>query len=382
MDSKTPLTNDPVEEITLQPPFSSPTPAVSINKQILQPTPATVEITKADVPETVKGPFIHTTQGPIINALVRGRSTPKNTKEEGQTAYTTLTIKTGTSFLEVFLPDYASKGGLTEHTSRLLVLIMHLFNENKKRSQDVFFSISQYMEFCNLKDEKEARIQLKKAFGVLQNTHVTFKTDIEKFIKIDGEHAPKGDGYGNNSYNINITSLTNDPIKRGIAHFRFNYDFFQILKKYRASPFPRSVLASNAKLNPNSTPLLYKLCENKIMNEGKKNQDLVSVQILIEDVANHIPSYEAVSTADRHYYRRIIEPFIRDMNALSETLSWILQDNTGKEVSKESLIKIAYHDFIKLSVKVIWKVDYNKAIEELRQLKGAKFEDEIADIIQ
>ncbi len=52
------------------------------------------------------------------------------------------------------------------------------------------------------------------------------------------------------------------------------------------------------------------------------------------------------------------------------------------DMAKESLIKIAYHDFIKLSVKVIWKVDYNKAIEELRQLKGAKFEDEIADIIQ
>ena len=53
MDSKTPLTNDLVE-ITLQTPLSSPTPAVSINKQILQPTPVTVEITKADIPETVK----------------------------------------------------------------------------------------------------------------------------------------------------------------------------------------------------------------------------------------------------------------------------------------------------------------------------------------
>ena len=57
------------------------------------------------------------------------------------------------------------------------------------------------------------------------------------------------------------------------------------------------------------------------MNIGKNNEDIISVKALLSD-APYIPSYEKVMKTGRQLNQRIIEPFERDMDALSETLCW------------------------------------------------------------
>ena len=109
--------------------------------------------------------------------------------------------------------------------------------------------------------------------------------------------------------------------RNGKITFTFGTTFFGVLKTYSVMSYPEQLGQINSRLNPNSYNFLRKISEHKNMNAGKKNENIISVETLLS-CANALPSYDEVMASDRHISSRIIEPFLRDMNALVPTLQW------------------------------------------------------------
>ena len=124
------------------------------------------------------------------------------------------------------------------------------------------------------------------------------------------------------------------------------------------SPYERTCL------NPNSYNFLRKISEHKNMNAGKKNENIISVETLLS-CANALPSYDEVMASDRHISSRIIEPFLRDMNALVPTLQWeFCKKNTGEMLSDDE-VELDYYTFKNLNVRITWNnyPDQTKKLE-------------------
>lgn len=93
----------------------------------------------------------------------------------------------------------------------------------------------------------------------------------------------------------------------------------------------------NGKRNPNSFYFLRRIVEKQTNERRKKNDGIIAVKTLLTATPN-LPSYEKVMETDRHVKQRIIEPFERDMNALSEVVSWEYCHSNGiplREYEKE-----------------------------------------------
>ena len=140
----------------------------------------------------------------------------------------------------------------------------------------------------------------------------------------------------------------------GIITFTFSQDFYNILLGYPVMPYPPQLWTLNSKRNPNSYYLLRKIAEHKNMNAGKKNEDIISVKTLLAS-APFIPSYGVVTKSDRHYDTRIIQPFERDMDALTDTLKWEYCHSNNARITDEEAASLDYSLFSKLLVHIQWE---------------------------
>jgi hypothetical protein len=129
--------------------------------------------------------------------------------------------------------------------------------------------------------------------------------------------------------------------------------------------FPCEGLKINPNKNPYSYSLLRKILEQKRMNIGKSNEDKLSIQTLIDACANY-PKYEDVMSSNRGVGKRIIEPFVRDMEALEKVFSWEYINCTDPK---------NYFEFVSATVRVHWifypdmsKLKARKATRKKRKL--------------
>ena len=109
------------------------------------------------------------------------------------------------------------------------------------------------------------------------------------------------------------------------------------------------------------------------MNAGTPTENIISVQTLLNST-DELPRYEDIASTGR-IDQRIIRPFERDMDALSNTLSWEYCHSKGAPLTAEELLNMDYSLFRSLLIKITW-VDYPaevaiKAIER-REVAKAK----------
>jgi len=100
-------------------------------------------------------------------------------------------------------------------------------------------------------------------------------------------------------------------------------------------------LQGSIKTNPWKYWLARKISEHRAMNAGKTNENIIGVKTLIDACPNY-PKYEEV----KHVTRLIIEPFERDLNALTPTISWKYQKG-GRPTT--------YNNFMDESVVIEWE---------------------------
>ncbi len=241
--------------------------------------------------------------------------------------------------------------GLKTTTHRLADALMIKFTEMGSKEQMVTLSLDEYMRLCELKNATEMRKQVNSDLKTLLNMHVSFQKS------------------SNREQSMQDIRLCRDvKIKNNIIFFTFSDEFFIIMKTMPVMHYPEKLFRINLKKNPNSYYFLKKIAEHKKMNYFKKNADTLSVKTLLS-CTPELPSYEEVVNSDRAVGRRIIEPFERDMNELSDILRWEYCHSNGTRLTDDELDNFNYHIFYGLLVKIKWysypelKRKKNKAVK-------------------
>ena len=297
-----------------------------------------------------------------FRAIRQGLTTNNLTKMrfiEGKTAEInpvtgTATIKKGNFTLEI--PNYANLVGLRTSTYQLLDAITVALTITGAKSPTVIIPLDQYMKCRGLKNRKEAKNQVKTDMEILRQA------------SIKGEEKR---GKDTHSYGF-INIADSGEIKRnGDIVFTFGNSFYNKLLSYPIMPYPSQLQKINNKKNPNSYYLLRKISEHKNMNIGKNNEDIISVKALLSD-APYIPSYEKVMKTGRQLNQRIIEPFERDMDALSETLCWNYCHSNKQPLTNEELSSISYDLFTSLLIKTEWKEYPDQSVRLERKQEETK----------
>lgn len=291
-------------------------------------------------------------QDSATNTLAKTVATDKNTTIDEVTG--TATIKRGN--LTLMIPNYRALADWKISTAQLFDQLMMHFTANGLKSPEVRITQDEYMERRGLKDRKEAKKQEKADLEILAPT------------RIDWEEMRDGklERYGF----INLADSGNVE-RNGDIVFTFGATFSKKAKSYSVMPYPDQLQRINGKRNPYSYAFLRKISEHKYMNAGKENEDIISVQTLL-DAAETMPTYEEVKRTDRAFSRRIIEPFERDMDAIAETLTWEYCHSKGVPLTDAELKAMDYQTFSGLLIHVMWNSypDQTKRLER----KAARIE--------
>ena len=274
-------------------------------------------------------------QGIATNTLTKIKpNTKRNTTIDPITGTATVTHENFT----ITIPNFTKLANLKTSTYQLLDALTVKLTETGAKSPIVTLSLEEYMKKRKIKDKKEAREQAKADLEILFNAQISFKEKRKK-------------GKAQDFHDIRI--IDGKGIKNGIMTVSFGPAFYNILLGYPVMPYPAQLFTLNSKRNPNSFYLLKKITEHKNMNVGKKNEDIIAVKTLLS-IAPDIPSYDEVMKADRHIDQRIIKPFERDMDALSDTIKWTYCHSNNTPLTDEELKSLDYSVFITLLIKTEW----------------------------
>lgn len=227
--------------------------------------------------------------------------------------------------------------GLKTTTHRLADALMIKFTELGSKEQTISLSLDEYMKLCDLKSSPEMRRQVNADLKTLLNMRISFQRSSNR------EQSMK---------DINLCRSV--KIKNNIIFFELSDEFYIIMKTMPVMHYPEKLFKINLKKNPNSYYFLKKIAEHKKMNYFKKNADTLSVKTLL-GCTPELPSYDEVVNTDRAVGRRIIEPFERDMNELSDTLRWEYCHSNGVRLTDDELENFSYHIFYGLLIKIKWK---------------------------
>ena len=239
--------------------------------------------------------------------------------------------------LKISIENFSNLGtGLKTTTHRLADALMIKFTEMGSKEQVVTLSLDEYMRLCELKNSTEMRKQVNADLKTLKNMRVSFTKSSNREQSMQ-----------------DIKLCSNVKIKNNIIFFTFSDEFFIVMKTMPVMPYPELLFRLNLKRNPNSYYFLKKISEHKKMNYFKKNADTLSVKTLL-GCTPELPSYDEVVNSDRAVGRRIIEPFERDMNELSELLRWEYCHSNGTRLTDDELINFNYHIFYGLLIKIKW----------------------------
>ena len=239
------------------------------------------------------------------------------------------------------IPDFVSRAGFRTSTHQLLDALVLELTKDGAKSPFVSIPLSEYMEKRGIKDAKEARKQVNN--------------DLQELFDATFSFQEKRKNAAAKDYH-DIRIIDSKGIKKGIINISFGSVFYEILKGYPLMPYPAQLWRLDNKKNPNSYYLLRRIYEHRNMNDGKKNADTIAVKTLLE-AAPLLPTYEEVKSSDRHFKTRIIDKFERDLDALSDTLTWHYCHRNNTPVSDQELATMNYELFESLLVNIQW-VDY------------------------
>ena len=162
--------------------------------------------------------------------------------------------------------------------------------------------LKEYMELRGLKDEKEARKQIKADMEVLKAVKFEYK----------GTGKSRGDWLSLSLYGGRA------GIYRGVIEFRFTPEFYASIPENQFMFIPKEYFSTRDKYNPHTAYFIRKIAEHKRMNLGKPNENIIGVETLISSSPT-FPKYD--ETKGYHFSQLILQPFERDMDAI-QSIKW------------------------------------------------------------
>jgi len=226
--------------------------------------------------------------------------------------------------------------------------IMHLWNDNYTRTNSLTLEmpLSEYMEKTGITSIPHARERLEKINDALLSMRWLYRDEIPGYVR-NTEMA----------LFIGIQTLEKKPEKKPAndTETKDQKDFKALWNGkiilmgtpllgalYSGGSFIW-ILTDNLSISSKTYPYAYnfyvRLCEHSTWNLGKANSNTISVKKLLESEPR-FPTYKYVKEKlQRDYRKRIIEPFIENMNSI-KGISW----KFDREV-------VTYTDFIAANVK-------------------------------
>jgi hypothetical protein len=235
-------------------------------------------------------------------------------------------------------------------TWQLLDALVITYTQNPsvtERTGYVFLPIKDYMNMRGITNETKARKQINADIMALWKAEVSWGTD-------DGNYLDKR------------ILQEKGTIKNSIITVMFS-DFMQrTLRASNVMPYSRSLLSINSKRSPNAYAVGFKCLSHKNMNGGKKNENIISVQTLLNE-CHTLPKYEdVVASNDRHVDVRIIKPFEAALDANFNMFSWYYCSTNGAAVPEHELASMDWKTFSSLMVFLEWK-NYPDQTERLKR---------------
>lgn len=224
-------------------------------------------------------------------------------------------------------------------TYKLLDALTVIFTLNSASSRDVKISVREYAGWLGVADLKAVRAGINRNLALLDGLRLSYQAK-----KKDGTHIR------------DAPILTSYTIRRGIVHVTLSEAFESVLKQGSVMQCPTLLWKIRIRKNPHSYFLLRRLAEHKKTNRNGLNANKVSVRTLLAAVSS-LPAYGEIAMSTRHVSKQIIRPFERDMNALSEILTWRYYQKGGRVLPPEEAQKMSYYQFENMLIEIVWR-DY------------------------
>jgi hypothetical protein len=222
--------------------------------------------------------------------------------------------------------------------------------------QKASFTCKEFMERCGIQYTTTAAQILKEAVIVMHSIGYIF---IDGYIKT----PPKPQGEESEQDSIfkayeqeqskaeSVTALrpfSKVEYKDGVFSVNFDIDYARALCSCYIMKLPDLYYKLNPNTHPYASKMLfyfYSLCRQKANLQGTT----LKVKTILERTGFNIES----AIAGRHRLQRLQEPFERDMDALSDVLTWEYTDAKGKPLSKNKMDKnFSIKEYLDLNVKI------------------------------
>ena len=286
--------------------------------------------------------YIH--QGPVTNTLPQLASSP-----DGYEISNGMSVYTGNG-ISIALPQSMIPRLRLSSPFQLLDAFIAETTLRGVREPTVTLALTDYMTLRGLKSRDVTLKQVNADLDLLSEIRLSFT---------------QRNGKDECSFK-NIRIGQRGKCVRGYIVFVFSEEFLGLLRSYPFMPVPKQLWTIRTSANPNSYFLLRQMLVSKNMNIGKANEDIVSVKKLL-CACPSIPGIETVMDSGRAVGRRIFAPFERDMDALSETLTWQYCHYGGTPLTEKERAEMNYRIFVDSVIHIDW-VDYPDQTERREKL--------------
>lgn len=224
---------------------------------------------------------------------------------------------------DLTMEDFAFTGT----THRLLTYIRELFTLRK--TEEIDFSVKDYMLRCELKDRKQARKQLERDLFALLSVVYT---------------SPRG----------RAAILDSFDMHHGRVYAVLNQGFVDEMAKQDYFLLPMEYFSLNRQKYNYAPALLYYMVMLKYLNKNKTNKDRISIRSLL--AYGKFPTIEEVrATRNNSIKGRIVEPFFRNLNALASVARFKFHDERGNKLTQEEVQQLQYDDMLRVIIHIEWK---------------------------
>ena len=199
------------------------------------------------------------------------------------------------------------------------------------------FNASWYMELCGLTDRKEALHIIKEAFSLILQTSISFHWN----------------------HQVIQSQVLRDIIftkKDGNFVVRFNDTFLKIYSKdygHNCMSFPLKIFGLNK--NTNAYHYARKITLLKHMNNGNKNEDIVSIYSLVKDSTKQLDWDDVMNGDGRRLSEKIVDPIERDLDDCDEIFTWHYCSNNGKRLKRDNKKSFTRGEYRDMLIKITWK---------------------------
>lgn len=285
------------------------------------------KVNELDTPEL----FMKARQNIVINTLITERPEQLQTDQQIQMAIFKDSEIASPIEAMPFYDDTKTKMFLG-----IMVAHLHEYGTSKDRSEgNVTLSLSEYMNYRGLSDEKTAREEATKAIFLLLNSVVTVRS------------RKKVNGRGKSKLTGGFTLLSRGNVENGYIMLEGLSEIFT--NDVTLMDMPKAAFSINSQTYKHAFVMIWHISRMYRQNEDKPSRidpetrrGKVSIYNLLSKI--NIPTRQEVDTSKgESYKRKIIDPFFNNMDALKE--GGMIDDYTvikanGKPVKNPRILNI------------------------------------------